>query len=79
MVSAECQNGKAVPAAWALLPDKKSVTYKKLWAMLKAEVEFGPYCAVFDMEQAATNTFMEEFVNTYVSLTSYSWSNKKIS
>ena len=30
VLSSECQNGSVMPAAWALLPDKKSATYKKV-------------------------------------------------
>lgn len=53
--------GRVLPACWALLPDKKAVSYKKLWGVISSRVGICPETAIFDMEKAATSTFMAEF------------------
>ena len=56
-----------VPGVWAFLPDKKAVTYMKLWEVLAKKVVIRPSHAVFDMERAAFRTFMPAYLLTKVS------------
>ena len=50
-----------------MLPDKKAVTFEKLWSLLSAIVDVGPRFACFDLERAAHFTFSVKFTFTEVS------------
>ena len=59
-----------MPACWVLLPDKRSVTYKKLWELIGFHVDCCPDTAIFDMEVASTSTFLDQFEGAMVRLCS---------
>ena len=64
--------GKAYPAVFSLLPNKKSKTYEKLWEIIKETINLDmpdkePLHMLLDFELASINTFQNSFPNTAVS------------
>ena len=52
-----------IPCIYALLPDKKQVTYKAFWENLKDSVSH-PDTILMDFESASLNAVSESFPNT---------------
>ena len=69
---AHSRGGKAYPAVFSLLPNKKSKTYEKLWEIIKHTINVDmpdkePLYMLLDFEAASINGFQNSFPNTTVS------------
>ncbi|CAB4045553.1 Hypothetical predicted protein, partial [Paramuricea clavata] len=62
IVHAETENGKVLPAAFALLPNKQSATYEKMWMIIRDNCEIRTEVNLMvDMELAVINAFESVF------------------
>jgi len=73
MVAAMSPSGRILPAAYALLQDKTSESYSRLWDTVQFELSSGdrhehqgPKTLKVDFEQAAINTFKAVFPQSHV-------------
>lgn len=56
------RENNVIPAVYALLPNKQSITYTRLLTELKnLQLGLNPETVMTDFEQAAMNSFSEEF------------------
>jgi len=63
-------SGRILPASFALLPDKKTATYDRVFGAVKNQLsesgDFAPETLKIDFELAAINTFRDSFPTTRV-------------
>ncbi len=73
MVAAMSPSGRILPAAYALLQNKNSESYNRLWDTIQFELSSGerhehkgPKTLKIDFEQAAINTYKAIFPDSHV-------------